>query len=123
MKEVNVQGLLERIAKRRSESPGFEICMMRVRKDRESFEVEGAVPRILTRGPRQGEKTWWNTHRQRFVVTIEQLDAEATAYESETGNCARCFGKGEVFARWHHETGTTYRPCPSCGATGKRSAA
>jgi hypothetical protein len=40
-------------------------------------------------------------------------------WEVETGHCAKCFGTGLAWAGWHHIKGAAYRPCTTCGATGR----
>jgi hypothetical protein len=82
--------------------------------------ITGGIPRILTRGPRKGKKTWDGKGTQ-VVVTKAEIDAEKVRYTVETGNCPECYGTGEIFASWHHERGTTYKPCPHCNATGSAS--
>ena len=64
-------------------------------------------------GPRSADRT--------CVVTDAELNAEYTAYEAETGNCARCCGAGEVFKSMSVTDGTKYRTCPKCGGSGKRA--
>ena len=80
--------------------------------------ITGGIPRLLKSGPRKGQKTWDGKGTQ-VVVTDAEIDSERKRYAAETGNCPWCYGRGEVFASWHHETGTKYRPCTHCGATGK----
>lgn len=80
--------------------------------------VTGGIPRILKSGPRKGRKTW-DGKGTRVVVTRAEIEAEKQRYAAETGNCPECYGEGEIFASWHHERGTTYKPCPHCGGTGK----
>lgn len=80
--------------------------------------ITGGVPRILTKGPRKGRKTWDGAGTA-VVVTKDEVEAEAARYTAETGNCATCYGEGKVFASWHHIEGTTYRECNVCTGTGK----
>lgn len=79
--------------------------------------ITGGIPRIITRGPRKGRKTW-DGEGTSVVVTRAEVEAEAQRFASETGKCSRCYGKGEVFHSWHHKEGTTYRQCSSCAGTG-----
>lgn len=82
--------------------------------------VTGGIPSLLKSGPRKGKKTWRGKGTS-VVVTRAEVDAEAARYSAETGNCAECYGEGQVFASWHHIDGTKYHPCKACGATGKHS--
>lgn len=83
--------------------------------------LEGAVPKIRTRGPRKGQPTWRGMKLQQVVVTQAELDAERKLYEKTTGNCSECTGSGEVVWSVSSTEGTKYRPCPKCAATGKVS--
>jgi Zn ribbon nucleic-acid-binding protein len=89
----------------------------RIGKD--GFLLTGGIPRLLTRGPNKGKKTWDNKTASKVVITDAELFAEKARYTAETGNCPQCYGKGEMFASWHVETGTKHRPCADCGGTGK----
>lgn len=80
--------------------------------------VTGGIPHILKTGPRKGKKTWRGKGTS-VVVTRAEQEAQATRYVEETGNCHECYGKGEVFASWHHIDGTKYKPCRDCGASGR----
>lgn len=80
--------------------------------------LTGGIPSLLTRGPRKGRKTW-DGKGTSVVVTRDEVIAEQMRYMAETGNCARCYGTGEVFASWHHIEGTKLKPCTTCAGTGK----
>jgi hypothetical protein len=80
--------------------------------------ITGGIPSLVTRGPNKGKKRWKGKGTQ-VVVTYGEIQAEKQRYASETGNCPECYGKGEIFASWHVDTGTKYEPCPHCDATGK----
>jgi len=80
--------------------------------------VRGGVPvGTYARGPRKGRPKWVGKG-DRVVVTQAEERAEKAAYEHATGKCAECQGSKETWAGWHHERGTSYRPCRKCGATG-----
>lgn len=82
--------------------------------------VTGGIPHILKTGPRKGKKTWRGKGTS-VVVTQGEVEAQAARYVTETGNCPKCYGKGEVFYSWNHIEGSKYRPCKACDATGKAS--
>ena len=83
------------------------------------MKVSGiATDKKYTKGKRKGS---WNYRGKSETLTvtdseIAQFDID---YEKQTGNCARCEGKGEVFAKWSRETGTEHRECPKCKGVGK----
>jgi len=81
--------------------------------------VTGGIPRLLKSGPRKGQKTWGAKKGSKVVVTNSEVATEKARYVAETGNCPECYGKGEIFASWHVDHGTKYKPCPHCCATGK----
>jgi hypothetical protein len=81
--------------------------------------ITGGIPKVLTRGPRKGRKTWDGCKESPVVVTrVEQADEEAR-YVAETGNCGKCYGEKQTFASWDHIEGTKYRECRKCAGTGK----
>lgn len=85
---------------------------------RDAIAVTGGIPRLLTRGPRKGKKTW-DGKGTTEVVTYAEMEMEFKRYEEETGKCGDCLGEGREFAGWHHIEGTKYRPCRRCNETGK----
>jgi hypothetical protein len=106
------------LAMRKAGTEGWEPFRYEV-IGKDGFLITGGIPRILTRGPNKGKKTWDRKAATKIVITDSELDAEKVRYVAETGNCPKCYGKGEVSAGWHVETGTKYRPCDECGGTGK----
>jgi hypothetical protein len=80
--------------------------------------ITGApVTGTVASGARKGRKRY-GTPRHALVTDAEML-AERRRYEREEGKCAECGGDGQMFAKWDHREGTTYRPCVKCQATGK----
>lgn len=75
--------------------------------------------RILTRGPRKGQKTWDTKDSVRVVVTYDEAKAERQRYEAETGNCGECFGTGQEWCVWSAAEGNRHRQCRVCLGTGK----
>ena len=78
--------------------------------------VTGGVPRLMTRGPRKGKKTW-DGARDKVVVTRAEIDAAHLAYESETGKCFKCTD-GQAWCGWSAADGHRYKDCSRCNATG-----
>jgi hypothetical protein len=80
--------------------------------------VTGDVPSGIYRsGPRKGKQKFTGPGRK-VVVTRQEMQAKATAYESDTGKCWDCKGTGQVWAGWSKTDGTRYRDCQRCNATG-----
>lgn len=71
----------------------------------------------ISKGPRKGRKRYSREERQVVVTPAEEL-AEYVRFESETGRCGNCKGDGQVFARWHHLEGVSYRQCEKCAGLG-----
>jgi len=83
--------------------------------------VHGCIPGgVFTRGPRKGQYNFAHKTQERIiVVTHDEVQAAAVAYETETGNCWDCKGTGQEFAGWSVKEGTKTRPCRRCNGTGK----
>jgi hypothetical protein len=79
--------------------------------------MTGGVPRVLTRGPNKGERTWDRPHSQ-VAVTKAEVDAAMAKYEAETGLCANCEGTKKEVAGWSAAEGTKHRECSKCCGTG-----
>lgn len=84
----------------------------------DAVAVTGGIPRLLTRGPRKGRKTWDGKGTTEVVTSVE-MELEFKRYEADTGKCGDCLGERRVYAGWHHIEGTRYRPCKRCGESGK----
>lgn len=85
--------------------------------------IKGGIPRLLSKGPRKGKKTWDEKSSTKVVVTGSEIEAEEARYSEETGNCAECCGEGKTVCSWSATDGTKYRECKCCAGTGKHTAA
>jgi len=106
---------LSSVAIRKRGVPGWEPYRWAV-VGSDTVAVTGGIPRLLTRGPRKGQKTWDGPGQTEYVTRAEQ-DAEFVRYENDTGRCGECFGSGEKLKSWHHIDGATYMPCPRCNGS------
>lgn len=86
------------------------------------YIVDGCVPYgTYSRGPRKGKPRYSHpkaTDRRTIIVTTDQVQAAASAYES-CGRCWQCKGSGKEWSGWSAETGTRQRTCRRCQGTGK----
>ncbi len=80
--------------------------------------VEGAVPSLITRGPRKGVPTWKGLKLDRVIVTAGDLEQARADYESVTDKCHECAGSGLRNTGWSSESGRRFTPCGRCAATG-----
>lgn len=80
--------------------------------------ITGGIPRLLTRGPRKGKKTWSGCASSKVVVTRSEVDAEEVRYVAETGNCGKCYGIGRELVGWSVAEGEKFSPCKACGGKG-----
>ena len=109
----------ESVARRKvGGEPEWECCRWERIGEGRDMLIEGGIPRLLKSGPRKGMKTWQGQNTQKAVVTGEEIEAEHSRYEAETGNCGDCFGKGNVFARWSMANGTETKACSRCNCSG-----
>ena len=86
----------------------------------ESESITGGILLTGSETHQTNGKTKWKPRKEcdKVLLTMEDLEAVASEYESNTGNCHRCMGeKQEVFG-WNIETGTKKRTCTRCGGTG-----
>lgn len=75
---------------------------------------------LVTRGERKGRPNWRKKTAERIVSASKQDGEKWTSeYETETGLCNECMGKGETFKSWSKNEGTTMQTCPRCGGSGK----
>jgi hypothetical protein len=110
----------EAIARRKVNGPPlWRWCIARAHKG--GLLIKGAVPLgTYSKGRRKGEPKWPRVaDLDVAIVSDADYATEYARYEREEGRCAECFGEGEVFASWNHETGSKFRPCRRCGGTGK----
>lgn len=88
------------------------------------FECVGAVAPPYKSGPRKGRENWKRrdpeTERTVYITPAEQ-DAWEAAWSARTGLCLECTGKGEKVKSWSAKEGTTYKPCRTCGGTGRNA--
>ena len=98
--------------------PGFEFYLYRC-IGTDAVLYRGGVPRTLKSGPRKGKKTWVGCASLECVVTESEAAAERKRYETETGNCGACMGKGQEWWGWSATDGDDYRPCRTCNETGR----
>lgn len=81
--------------------------------------VTGAIPGVLTRGPRKGKPNWRKRTMEASVTIMDAVEkAWIAAWERDTGHCHECFGSGLRFSSWSASEGHTYVPCKRCNATG-----
>lgn len=71
---------------------------------------------VKTRGPYKGCPKWGVIDK--CVVSQSEEQAEKLRYEADTGTCSGCCGHKVVWAGWNHITGSKYRDCRRCNATG-----
>lgn len=59
---------------------GWAWCRSEVVGERpnDAFLIEGGIPRVITRGPRRGHRTWKGSVLTQYVITRAQLDEEKT---------------------------------------------
>lgn len=57
---------------------GWAWCRSEVIGERPNhvFVIEGGIPRVLTRGPRKGRRTWKGSELTTYVITPAQLEQE-----------------------------------------------
>jgi hypothetical protein len=115
-----ILGHMDAVAIRKSGIEGWE--PYKYERVGDDSLITGGIPRVLTRGPRKGRKTW-DGKGTSVVVTSAEVAAQAASYAAETGNCDRCFGEKIVFARWSKAEGKKYRPCTKCSETGRATTA
>lgn len=81
--------------------------------------LEGAVPSLISRGPRKGFPTWKRLKLDKVIVTAGELAQAKADYESATGKCHECAGSALRNTGWSSESGRRFKPCGRCAATGK----
>lgn len=84
--------------------------------------VTGDVPiGFISRGKNKGCPKWSanSKNKRRVLVSDDQMQQIAAAYEADTGLCWDCQGTGKTFASWSAKEGTTYRKCSRCDGSGK----
>lgn len=85
----------------------------------DAIKFTGAVKvGVVTKGPRKGRPKFSKESRSVVVTRAEEV-VEYERFERETGKCGDCMGRGEVFSRWHHIEGVSYRECRKCHRSGE----
>lgn len=80
----------------------------------------GIYLEVMKSGKRKGLTNFKKPlERHEVIVTDKDIDDAKDRFERETGKCCVCQGNKEEVAGWGKETGTRYRPCRRCGATGR----
>ena len=84
-------------------------------------EFTGAVAPLLLSGKRKGRRNWKKMDRstkRRRVVSIQDYEAFAKTWATETGKCPHCLGEAKELESISVDKGTTWRPCSKCKGTG-----
>lgn len=97
--------------------PGFQWYRFECVGDDAIVFTGAIVVGTVTKGPRKGRPKYAKETRS-VVVTDAEEHAEYRRFESETGKCGTCLGKGRVCCGWHHIEGTKYRDCSKCHGSG-----
>lgn len=74
-------------------------------------------PERFRSGERKGEWKWSKEHVS-VLVPMADTDKLANEYELATGLCKEC-DAGQRWCGWGVDTGSRFRSCDRCGATGK----
>lgn len=83
------------------------------------FLLTGCIPDgVYKTGPRKGKTKWDTKNATQVLVTREELQAEESRWQSETGKCSECQGEGRNETGWSKAEGRSYKPCQACNATG-----
>lgn len=85
------------------------------------FSLTGGVPLgVVTRGPRKGRPKFPPLRQlQEVIITYGDVKATREEWVAATGLCPQCGGDGQTVWRVSTTSGTEYRPCRACRATGK----
>jgi hypothetical protein len=85
--------------------------------------VEGGVfKEKITKGKRKGRTNYNKPEpntKATYSIVADDLDRFKAEWSARTGKCSNCYGIGQEWAEWDHITGTRYRDCAKCKATGK----
>lgn len=105
--------------KKLGQPPEWRWCKFQAIGDTDDCLIEGGIPRPRKSGKLKGLPTWKESVKSICVVTRAEMDQAKAAYELETGNCHSCAGSGQWYSGWSRETGSRFKSCPRCDATGK----
>lgn len=111
-------GHMETVAIRKAGVPGWEPYLYE-RIGTDGVLMTGSVPRLLKSGPRKGKKTWYLKGGTKVIVTHAEIDVEEAAYVARTGNCGKCYGKGDTVVGWSAVDGEKLATCKHCSGTGR----
>lgn len=119
------ENLYDIFAREKSGLPKFEITEWKCLPSGGPYthiQLSGAVyPVIKTRGPRKGHPDYQKPEtgtRKTYILSNEEWDNWTATWQSQTGKCRKCVGRGDVMESWSAADGTKYKPCPACGGTG-----
>jgi hypothetical protein len=93
---------------------GFTVCGWEALDDGSVlYRMKQEIPATDT------TRRYWIGEEKTACVNDDDLKAEVSRFEKETGRCAKCNGTGQQWQGWNHERGNRYEPCTRCGATGR----
>jgi len=111
---------LSMIAAERNRINGWEAYSWKMCDD--TVIVDGAVPRIVSKGPSKGSRRWPGrahpTHRT-HAITLSYAVEWVLRRETATGVCSTCDGAGCEVAGWADGRPLVHRDCRRCGGSGK----
>lgn len=110
---------VEEVAKRKLNAPAdWRMFAWELVGKTNDVIITGGVPvGEYKKGPRKGNPKW-EMPGEKVVVTRAEEVAEKQAWEASTGHCAECQGTKQQWAGWSNQSGTRYKPCTRCKATG-----
>lgn len=120
--------LMEIHGKEKIQAPnGFEFYLFEALPEEGPTQVlrlTGGVAPLKSRGPGKGQPNFRKLDpatRRTVFLPIEEHRTWVKDWEKKTGLCADCQGKGQRPAGWSIETGNRFKPCSTCGGSGKRA--
>lgn len=116
--------LVEQHAREKSGlGPDWAVFLWEQLPEAKGMLLTGAItPPPYKSGPHKGTPRWKardvSTEKRIFIAHADQ-DAYNAAWEASTGNCSRCFGKGDLPWGWSRAEGPKRKPCVKCKGSGK----
>lgn len=115
--------LVEQHAREKSgQGPDWAVFRWENLPEAKGMLLTGAIAPPYKTGPHKGTPKWkardMKTEKRIFIAYVDQ-DAYNAAWEASTGNCSRCFGKGDTPWSWSKAEGSKRKPCGQCKGTGK----